>query len=105
MLEKDIVAAILRLLRKTPSCFAWKEHGGMYGTAGIPDIICCYKGRFIGLEVKQPSGHLTELQKLTIEKINAAGGIALLVNSVADVKKIIHTLDNETKEVNYDASV
>ena len=37
MTERDIVAAILRLLKKTPDCFAWKEHGGMYGTAGIPD--------------------------------------------------------------------
>ena len=26
MAERDIVAAILRLLKKTPFCFAWKEH-------------------------------------------------------------------------------
>ena len=99
MLEKDIVAAILRLLKKTPACFAWKEHGGMYGTAGIPDIVCCYKGRFLGLEVKQPSGRMTELQKQTIDKINAAGGIALRVDSVAEVKSLIETLDSKTKEV------
>jgi len=105
MAEKDIVSAILRYLKTLPHCFAFKEHGGMYGTAGIPDIICCYKGRFLGLEVKQPSGRLTELQKRTIEKINAAGGIALRVDSVADVKKVILVLDNETKEVHYDASV
>ena len=71
----------------------------MYGTAGIPDIICCYKGRFLGLEVKQPSGRLTELQKRTIDKINTAGGIALRVDSLVDVKKVIYTLDNETKEI------
>ena len=35
MAERDIVAAILRLLKKTPGCFAWKEHGGMYRTAGM----------------------------------------------------------------------
>ena len=97
--EKDIVAAILRYLKSLPQCFAFKEHGGMYGTAGIPDIICCYKGRFLGLEVKQPTGRLTELQKRAIEKINTAGGIALRVESVSDVKNIILTLDNETKEV------
>ena len=45
MAERDIVAAILRLLKKTPDCFAWKEHGGMYGTAGIPDIIACAHGQ------------------------------------------------------------
>ena len=42
MLEKDIVKAILKYLKTVPNCFSWKEHGGMYGTAGIPDIICCY---------------------------------------------------------------
>ena len=36
MLEKEIVASILKLLRARPRCFAWKTHGGMYGTAGIP---------------------------------------------------------------------
>ena len=47
LLYTSIVAAILRLLKKTPGCFAWKEHGGMYGTAGIPDIIACIGGRFV----------------------------------------------------------
>lgn len=63
MTERDIVAAILRLLKKTPGCFAWKEHGGMYGTAGIPDIIACIGGRFVAFEVKTPTGKLTKLQE------------------------------------------
>jgi hypothetical protein len=99
MAEKDIVASILRYLKALPQCFAFKEHGGMYGTAGIPDIICCYKGRFLGLEVKQPSGRLTELQKRTIDKIDAAEGVALRVESVADVKSVILALDSKAKEV------
>lgn len=52
MLERDIVAAILRYLKKGNHCFAWKTHGGMYGTAGIPDIIACIDGRFYAFEVK-----------------------------------------------------
>ena len=51
MLERDIVAAIKRyLLTLGSDVFFWKEHGGPYGTSGIPDIIICYKGRFIGME-------------------------------------------------------
>ena len=51
MLERDIVAAIKKYLSSLGSdVFFWKEHGGPYGCAGIPDVICCYKGRFIGLE-------------------------------------------------------
>ena len=44
MKEADIVKAIMRFLKTLPNCFAWKEHGGMYGTAGIPDIIACSDG-------------------------------------------------------------
>lgn len=50
--EADIVRAILRYLKTVPNCFCWKEHGGMYGTAGIPDVIACIGGRFFALEVK-----------------------------------------------------
>ena len=39
MKETDIVKAIMKYLRTVPGCFCWKEHGGMYGTAGIPDIV------------------------------------------------------------------
>lgn len=89
MLEKDIVNAILRYLKTIPNCFCWKEHGGMYGTAGIPDIIACIGGRFFAFEVKQPHGKLTRLQELTLAKIRAAGGMAYKVTSTAEVKKII----------------
>jgi len=47
MLEKDITAAITRYLKTVPCCFFWKEHGGQYGTAGLPDLILCYRGRFV----------------------------------------------------------
>jgi hypothetical protein len=95
MLEKDITAAIMRYLRTLPHCFCWKEHGGMYGTTGLPDIICCVNGRFVGLEVKQPSGKLTRLQENTIAKINAAGGLAVKVTSVAEVKAVVEKLTQE----------
>lgn len=58
MLEKDIVKAIMKYLKTVPRCFAWKEHGGMYGTAGIPDIIACVDGRFYAFEVKTETGKI-----------------------------------------------
>lgn len=98
MLERDAVATIRKYLASLGSdVFFWKEHGGHYGTSGVPDIICCYKGRFLGLEVKLPSGRLTELQKRAIEKINRAGGIACRVESVDDVKAVIAQADLERR--------
>ena len=89
LLEKDIVAAIQRLLKTVPRCFAWKEHGGMYGSAGIPDVICCLDGRFFAFEVKTPEGRVTKLQEQTIHRIRVAGGHAYVVRSVEDVKAIL----------------
>ena len=100
MQERDVVASIKKYLASLGSdVFFWKEHGGPYGTSGVPDIICCYKGRFLGLEVKLPSGKLTELQKRAIEKINRAGGIACRVESVDDVKAVIARVDLERRSL------
>ena len=89
MKESDIVKAIMKYLKTVPGCFAWKEHGGMYGTAGIPDIIACIGGRFFGFEVKTEDGKPTKLQEATIRKILAAGGTALVVRSVDEVRAAI----------------
>ena len=90
MAEKEIVAKILRYLKTVPRCFAWKEHGGMYGTAGIPDIIACIDGRFYAFEVKTPVGKTTVLQEVTIRKILACGGTAAVVRSVDEVRAVIN---------------
>ena len=89
MKESTIVKNILKYLKTLPECFAWKEYGGLYGTAGIPDIIACIGGKFYGFEVKTERGKTTALQEATIGKINAAGGTALVVRSVADVRKVL----------------
>ena len=89
MLEKDIVKAIMNYLRTVPHCFVFKVHGGMYGTAGIPDIIACVDGRYFAFEVKTATGRATALQEATIRKILAAGGTALVVRSVDEVRTVI----------------
>ena len=94
LLERDIVASIKAYLASLGrDVFFWKEHGGPYGTSGVPDIIICYKGRFIGMECKLPGGHLTELQKRALRKINDAGGYAYRVESVEDAREIIEMVD------------
>ena len=89
MAEKELAAKILRYLKTVPRCFAWKEHGGMYGTAGIPDIIACIDGRFYAFEVKTSEGKTTKLQDATLRKILAAGGRAFVVRSVDEVRTAI----------------
>lgn len=89
MKEKTITNQILKHLKSCPECFAFKEHGGLYGTSGIPDIICCYRGKFVAFEVKTEQGRLSKLQEVMIERIRQAGGVAAKVTSLAEVKDIL----------------
>ena len=67
------------------------------GRHGIPDIIVCLEGRFIALEVKAPGkrGHkdrgATPLQMIQINQIKDAGGVAVVVDCVEEVKELLCT--------------
>ena len=89
MNEAALIQKIRKYLATVPECFFWKEHGGQYGTAGIPDIIVCHKGRFIALEAKVGKNTPTKLQAATIDQIRKAGGTAAVVYSVMDVQTVI----------------
>lgn len=93
MLEKDITNKILKYLKGLDRCYCFKEHGGSYGSVGIPDIICCYKGRFLAFEVKTQKGRTTALQEVNIRKINEADGIAVVVRSLDDVKNVMKEME------------
>lgn len=54
-------------------------------TPGVPDLICCFKGRLVGIEIKAEKGIVSDYQKEFIERINHAGGLAFVARSVDDV--------------------
>ena len=62
--------------------------------SGIPDIISCYKGLFIGIECKIGKNKMSKLQEEHRDQILAAGGIHILAYNLEDVKKIIEKIDN-----------
>jgi len=95
MREAELITKIKDYLKTVPDCFYWKEHGGQYGTAGIPDIIVCYRGRFIAFECKVGNNQPTVLQAVTIRKIIKAGGYALVIRSVDEAKRLIEAFREE----------
>lgn len=95
MKESDLIQRISRYLKTVPGLFFWKEHGGMYGTAGIPDLIVCFRGRFIAFECKVGRNTPTRLQEQTLKAIAAAGGTAAVVRSVEEVQSAIATIEKE----------
>ena len=62
---------------------------------GLPDILCLYKGFFIGLELKrEKGGKPTSLQLRKIKTINDNGGIGLIVRSVYEVEMLLDVIDD-----------
>jgi len=53
---------------------------GGFGRSGVPDIIACYKGRFIGIECKAGDNKPTLLQLRNIEDIKRNQGLAIVIN-------------------------
>ena len=53
---------------------------------GVPDILCCYQGQFIGIEVKAPGGKVSPVQVANLERIRRNGGHALVAYSWPQVK-------------------
>lgn len=84
-------------LKQSYGAFPIKIHGGPYQQAGIPDILVCINGNFLGLEVKVPArkNNVTKLQEKTLQDIRDAGGVAAVVTSVEEAIEVIeeHRLD------------
>ena len=47
------------------------------GQSGVPDIIACYRGKFVGIEVKRPGKAPTAIQNRRMREIVDCGGIAI----------------------------
>jgi len=93
MNESEIIRRIKEYLKGVDGLFFWKQFGGAYSPAGLPDIIVCCRGRFIAFEVKTEKGKTTVLQEVALRRIRAAGGIAEVVRSVDEVRAVIETLE------------
>ena len=51
-----------------------------YGRVGIPDIVACVRGKFLGVECKAGKNKPTALQEAEMLKIRNAGGSTLVIN-------------------------
>ena len=65
---------------KDHGCWFLKYWGGAaYTKSGIPDILACCNGKFLGIEVKAKNGKPSELQLYNLKKIDESGGFAILL--------------------------
>jgi len=56
-----------------------KQHGNRFTKSGVPDILVCLKGKFIGLELKVGKNKPSQLQLYNIDQIQKAGGVGMVL--------------------------
>lgn len=78
--EKNLENRIRKFLKKE-ECWCLKYWaGGGFTRSGVPDLLICCNGYFVGAELKASRGVPTELQIRELLKIRGAGGIGILVD-------------------------
>lgn len=88
-LEKDLNKDIYKYLSTLKNCFYWKNHGNAYSRIGLPDIMAIHDGKIYCFECKLKTNKATLIQLKVIAIINKCGGIAAVVHSVEEVKRLI----------------
>ena len=91
--EKNFENRVVKFL-ESQGCWCIKYFANAYTKSGVPDLLVCCNGHFLGVELKGPKGRPSELQKWNIQKIKEAGGIAMVLypKDFDDFKELIYDL-------------
>ncbi len=60
--------------------------------AGTPDIVLCWKGRLVGIELKAGRGRVSPAQVETHDAITLAGGVVTTCRTLDEVMDLLATL-------------
>ena len=77
---KALIKKRIRKILDTTSTYYAMPVGTGYGNSGVPDFLCCSNGHFLAIEAKAGKGKTTALQDAHIERIQKAGGTAVIIN-------------------------
>ena len=77
--EKKVKTKVKSILDKVGAYHCMPATGG-YGASGVPDIIACYKGNFIGIECKANGNKPTALQNKHLYNIKKAQGYSMVID-------------------------
>lgn len=91
--ERKVKKKVIELLKARGAYYAMPVASG-FGNSGVPDILCCYKGWFLGIECKAKGGKATALQLSNLKKIKEAGGVALIIDEWALEERVLETVLN-----------
>ena len=93
--EKNFENRVKQFLKDKGAWFVKYWGGAAYTKSGIPDLLVCVQGHFLGIELKAPRGRPSDLQLYNLLEIERAGGIAFLLypKDFDDFKEFIARLN------------
>jgi len=77
--EKKVKEKVCAKLKELGAYYFYASTGG-YGASGVPDIVACYKGLFLGIECKANGNKPTALQNKHLTLIKQAGGYSTVID-------------------------
>lgn len=90
--EGHVKQKITKVLKSRGAWYCMPQ-GSIYGRAGVPDYIACYRGFFLAIEAKADRGRLSPLQSRQIEEIRGNSGRAIVVRGEDEVYLVSECLD------------
>lgn len=72
-----------------------KFHGSGFTEEGTPDVLGCYKGRALALEIKLPGEEATPIQLKRLAEWQIAGAITGVVRSIEETRELIREADKQ----------
>ncbi len=95
--ETTLSNKVSKYLKERRDCWFIKTHGSAIQKGGVPDYLICYKGRFLGIELKRPEKSyydVTARQKANLDRIAKCGGISGYgVKSVEELDLILKEIE------------
>lgn len=95
--EGKVKKDIKDVLHKHGVWYFMPVQNGM-GRIGIPDFVCCFHGRFIGIEAKSATGSTTANQERVGDEILDNGGCYIVIRSGKELDDYFNSYGDELKE-------
>jgi Holliday junction resolvase len=77
--ERRVKQKVVKILEEAGAYYFYPVSGG-YGASGVPDVVACFKSKFIGIECKAGKNVPTALQLKNLAQITKNGGYSLVIN-------------------------
>lgn len=105
MKESKFQKECIKLLRTKGAYVENISGGSIYQASGISDLIACYRGVYLGLELKTGNYTPTELQKSKLNDVLRAGGVGRVIihdpkrslDGFAEIRDILSYIDVNKK--------